>query len=84
MFDVLFSHFLSSPCLNLFSPVSSSYRTNAEKEDCSIAVLTVSKHPVCSGSLVRQHLGRPCSTSCHSLISNIFKVVMVVSLALGH
>lgn len=49
MFDVPFRHFLSSPSLNLFSPVSSSYRSNAENEGCSIAVLTVSKHPVCSG-----------------------------------
>ena len=51
MFDVLFRcvsiffpHFLFS------CPVSSSNQSNAENEVCSIAVLTVSKHLVCSGS----------------------------------
>lgn len=56
MFDVLFScvsvfpHFLSNSSPDLNRSVSSSHRNIAENEGCSIAVLTVCKQLVHSGS----------------------------------
>lgn len=47
VYRFFFPHFLSN---NFSCPVSLSNQSNAENEVCSIAVLTVSKHLVCSGS----------------------------------